>query len=99
MRLRPGPMSCRVLVIAQIVLAERRRYANEPSLKERFLDLPVRDAWGRSILHRCPGPVQENGYDSISCGPNGVHEEGGGDDLVRGEDAPGGIAAIASNPR
>jgi len=32
----------------------------------------------------------------ISCGPNGVFEEGGGDDIVVGQDLPGGLAAISS---
>ncbi len=54
------------------------------------------DAWDHPIYHRCPGPVHKNGWDLISCGPNGVYEEGGGDDIVVGEDLPGGLAAISS---
>ncbi len=56
----------------------------------------VCDGWGHPIYYRCPGPVHKNGWDLISCGPNGVYEEGGGDDIVVGEDLPGGLAAISS---
>jgi hypothetical protein len=59
----------------------------------------VLDAWGQPIRLVCPGPVHKNGWDLISCGPNGVYEEGGGDDIVVGEDLPGGIAAIQSTRR
>ncbi len=54
------------------------------------------DAWGNPIYYRCPGPIHKKGWDLISCGPNGVCEEGQGDDIVVGEDLPGGIAAISS---
>ncbi len=54
------------------------------------------DAWGQPIIYRCPGPIHKNGWDLISCGANGVYEEGGGDDIVVGEDLPGGLAAISS---
>ncbi len=54
------------------------------------------DAWGNPIYYRCPGPTHKNGWDLISCGPNGVFEEGGGDDIVVGEDLPGEITAIES---
>ncbi|HLK16972.1 MAG TPA: hypothetical protein VKT78_19360 [Fimbriimonadaceae bacterium] len=57
----------------------------------------MRDAWGNPIYYRCPGPIHNNGWDLISCGPNGVFENGGGDDIVVGEDIPGGLAAIASS--
>jgi len=56
----------------------------------------IRDSWGNPIYYRCPGPIHKNGFDLISCGPNGVYEEGGGDDIVVGEDLPVGIAAISS---
>src|SRR5207237_599182 len=52
---------------------------------------PSRDAWGNPIYYRCPGPIHKNGWDLISCGPNGVYEEGQGDDIVVGEDLPGGL--------
>ncbi|MBI3724079.1 type II secretion system protein GspG [bacterium] len=54
------------------------------------------DAWGNPIYYRCPGPVHKHGFDLISCGPNGVHEEGQGDDILVGEDLPGGLASIES---
>ncbi len=57
---------------------------------------PIRDAWGNPIYYRCPGPIHKNGFDLISCGPNGVYEEGNGDDIVVGEEVPGGGAAISS---
>ena len=56
----------------------------------------VLDAWGNPIYYRCPGPIHKDGWDLISCGPNGVFENGGGDDIVVGEDLPGGLAAISS---
>ncbi len=56
----------------------------------------VLDAWNHAIYYRCPGPVHKSGWDLMSCGPNGIYEEGGGDDIVVGEDVPGGIAAIES---
>ncbi|MEZ0230318.1 MAG: hypothetical protein ACAI25_16975 [Planctomycetota bacterium] len=46
----------------------------------------ARDAWGRVIIFRAPGNVHRNGWDIWSCGPNGRDEDGGGDDLVAGED-------------
>ncbi|HLK16971.1 MAG TPA: type II secretion system protein GspG [Fimbriimonadaceae bacterium] len=58
--------------------------------------MTLRDAWDRPIYYRCPGPIHKKGFDLISCGPNGVYEEGQGDDIVVGEDLPGGIAAISS---
>jgi len=59
----------------------------------------IRDAWGNPIYYRYPGPIHKNGWDLISCGPNGVFEEGGGDDIVLGEDLPGGIATVSSASR
>jgi len=57
---------------------------------------PLRDGWSNLIHYRCPGPVHKNGWDLISSGPNGIYEEGGGDDILVGDDVPGGIAAIVS---
>src|SRR5579871_3494387 len=45
-----------------------------------------RDVWDHPIYYRCPGPVHKDGFDFISCGPNGIYEEGQGDDIVVGED-------------
>ena len=64
----------------------------------------VLDAWGQPIYYRCPGPVHKNGWDLISCGPNGLYEEGGGDDLVVGAELPGGVpreapAGVTSSSR
>ncbi len=63
---------------------------------ERFYQLVVadlksgaqRDAWNHPIYYRCPGPIHTRGWDLISCGPNGIYEEGQGDDIVVGEDLP-----------
>jgi len=46
------------------------------------------DAWDHNIYYRCPGPIHIHGYDLISCGPNGVYENGQGDDIVVGENLP-----------
>jgi hypothetical protein len=52
-----------------------------------------KDAWGRPLLYRCPGPVHKRGWDMYSVGPNGVDEQGQGDDILVGEDmAPVGTA-------
>ncbi len=55
------------------------------------------DTWGRPLLLFCPGPLHKNGWDLISCGPNGIYEEGEGDDIVVGEDLPGGLSSIDSS--
>ncbi|HZU96628.1 MAG TPA: type II secretion system protein GspG [Planctomycetota bacterium] len=44
------------------------------------------DGWGRPIRYRSPGPVHKRGWDLYSVGPNGVDEQGGGDDILIGED-------------
>jgi hypothetical protein len=46
----------------------------------------ARDAWGTPIRLQAPGPVHGGGWDIWSCGPNGVDEKGGGDDILIGED-------------
>ncbi len=56
----------------------------------------MRDAWGNPIYYLCPGAIHKNGWDLISCGPNGIYEQGQGDDIVVGEDLPGGLASLAS---
>jgi len=59
-------------------------------------DLALCDAWAQPIRFCCPGPIHKNGFDLISAGPNGVFEDGQGDDIVVGGDLPGGIATISS---
>lgn len=44
----------------------------------------ILDAWGHPIRYACPGPL--HGWDVWSCGPDGVDDEGCGDDLVAGDD-------------
>ncbi len=46
----------------------------------------VADAWGNPVLYRFPGPVHRHGWDLWSVGPNGVDENGSGDDILIGED-------------
>ncbi len=72
-----------------------RREARIAEFREFWKEC-VRDGWDHPIYYRCPGPIHRNGWDLISCGPNGVYEEGGGDDIVVGQDLPNGIAAIES---
>ena len=50
------------------------------------------DGWGRRMAYRCPGPVHRNGWDLYSFGPNGKDDDGGGDDILVGED----VAAVTS---
>jgi hypothetical protein len=56
------------------------------TLKEQDLEPFSRDAWGQPIRFRQPGPVHRNGWDIWSVGPNGIDEEGEGDDILVGED-------------
>jgi hypothetical protein len=45
------------------------------------------DAWGAPIHFRAqPGPVHKHGWDLWSDGPNGIDEQGRGDDILLGED-------------
>jgi hypothetical protein len=44
------------------------------------------DAWGHAIKFRFPGRVHRHGWDLYSVGPNGIDEQGGGDDILVGED-------------
>jgi hypothetical protein len=46
---------------------------------------PELDGWGRPLLYRSPGPVHPHGWDLWSVGPNGIDEQGGGDDILVGE--------------
>jgi len=46
----------------------------------------VRDAWGRPLIFRCPGPVHPRGFDLYSMGPNGIDDLGEGDDILLGDD-------------
>jgi hypothetical protein len=46
----------------------------------------VRDAWGHPIRWASPGPVHRHGWDLWSVGPNGIDEQGEGDDILVGED-------------
>jgi hypothetical protein len=44
------------------------------------------DAWNHPIIYRCPGPIHRHGWDLYSVGPNGIDEQGDGDDILVGED-------------
>jgi hypothetical protein len=57
-----------------------------------FIAHNLQDAWHRPLIYRRPGPVHKRGWDLWSCGPNGMDEQGSGDDLLVGED----LAPIAS---
>ncbi|HZV01327.1 MAG TPA: hypothetical protein VFF73_31735 [Planctomycetota bacterium] len=46
---------------------------------------PFRDGWGRPFLCARPGPVHRHGWDLWSVGPNGIDEQGNGDDILVGE--------------
>ena len=52
------------------------------SSRARFMD-----HWGHRLRWACPGRVHPGGWDLYSIGANGEDEDGGGDDLVTGEDA------------
>ncbi len=47
----------------------------------------VADAWGQPIRIRTPGQVHRC-WDMWSAGPNGIDEDGRGDDIIIGEGAP-----------
>jgi hypothetical protein len=47
---------------------------------------PVLDAWGHPIRYKHPGTVHKHGWDLYSVGPNGIDEQGGGDDILLGAD-------------
>ncbi len=96
----PSPIRTATEGTEQQVLRKRlpKVVCNEPDPRvDAFVDgKPLLDVWRHPIYYRCPGPVHKNGWDLISCGPNGVYEEGGGDDIVVGEDVPGGVASVTS---
>ena len=46
----------------------------------------VRDAWGRPLRYRCPGPVHHRGFDVYSLGADGEDDGGRGDDILEGTD-------------
>ena len=70
--------------------AEPRR---EDLVKSGYEATPTCDGWGRALLYSRPGPIHKHGWDVWSCGPNGIDERGGGDDILIGEDlADGGSA-------
>jgi hypothetical protein len=48
-------------------------------------DVPL-DGWGQHLVFRSPGPAHRHGWDLYSVGPNGIDEQGLGDDLLVGED-------------
>lgn len=53
------------------------------------------DGWGCPLIYRAPGPVHRRGWDLYSVGPNGIDEQGKGDDVLIGED----VAPIESSRR
>lgn len=44
----------------------------------------VVDAWNNPRHYRSPGPMHRRGFFVLSCGPNGIDEEGAGDDILMG---------------
>ncbi len=52
----------------------------------------LRDEWGQPLRIQVPGPIHKRGWDVWSCGPNGIDEQGGGDDILVGED----VASLSS---
>ncbi|MEZ0228026.1 MAG: hypothetical protein ACAI25_05330 [Planctomycetota bacterium] len=44
------------------------------------------DAWRHRVIFITPGFVHRNGWDLYSVGPNGIDEQGQGDDILVGED-------------
>jgi hypothetical protein len=49
----------------------------------------VEDGWGRPLRYRCPGTVHRRRWDLYSVGPNGVDEQGQGDDLMCADEVTG----------
>jgi len=90
------------LILAKAFALAPRRVSTIPkddgaALLQDASDGALIDMWGNPIRYCCPGPIHKNGWDLISFGPNGVYEEGDGDDIVVGRDLPGGIAAVESS--
>ena len=57
------------------LLTSDRKYLKRP-------DIPL-DPWRNPYQYRCPGQHDKDGYDLISCGPDGI--EGGADDITSWE--------------
>jgi hypothetical protein len=47
----------------------------------------LRDSWGRELVFRCPSRRKEAIFDLYSVGPNGIDEQGNGDDITCGTSA------------
>jgi general secretion pathway protein G len=43
----------------------------------------LKDAWGTDLIYKCPGEINENGYDLSSAGPD--KQEGTDDDITNWE--------------
>lgn len=48
---------------------------------------PLMDAWGQPLVYRYPARRQELVFELYSVGPNGVDQQGEGDDIPCGADA------------
>jgi hypothetical protein len=57
-----------------------------PDVHFSHLGAPVQDPWGHVLIFSAPGPVHRHGWDLWSVGPNGIDEQGAGDDILVGED-------------
>jgi general secretion pathway protein G len=44
-----------------------------------YFDRIPRDPWGNEYVYRCPGVHNTNGFDSYSCGFDGISKSGGDD--------------------
>jgi len=58
--------------------------APDGSQPARFLKSTIvpTDGWGRSFFYKTPGNVDTERYDIWSAGPNGLDENGSGDDIT-----------------
>ena len=60
--------------------ALRTNPSSVPGWKGPYLKKEPKDPWGKVYVYKSPG-THNNDYDLYSVGPNGVDDNGGGDDV------------------
>ncbi|MCL2645878.1 MAG: type II secretion system major pseudopilin GspG [Phycisphaerales bacterium] len=56
--------------------------AQDGSQPTRYLKALPTDGWGHPFFYKVPGNVNTDRYDIWSAGPNGIDENGSGDDIT-----------------
>lgn len=65
----------------------RRPDRNDSSWKGPYLEQQPKDAWGRSFVYTCPGRHNQDGFDLVSSGPDGI--PGNTDDVSNWQESTG----------